>query len=335
MEIETTTKKQKTETFPFDTKEGKTPQKYCRKPKEIRGMHIVKLCYVRVADIIRGGLNKARVTGAKERKIKKIMKCIDAGQYRPSHYIPPVITLAGILVSGEHRLCGHEGCDEEWIWVAICEFDSDTRAIAYAYVENSEKEEEDFGTELADDDDLVFNVKMAIDSDDSEVNANQTSIRNYIKELGYEGNLTDAVKRVMQEIDKTWVPIHAVTHKNIEKMYEDEYGIDPNTDDSIWVGSLTGTQHISEYPRMTRGILPTLLEGKDATVAVKFTGTRSDQFKPNRKRIAEKLRPHILQTARDIVEAEDSDTGFGKINFRYVKQLPSDPTFIEINADEN
>ena len=145
--------------FLHEIQEVERPEKYCRKPTLVSGMKIVKLCYVKVEDIIRGGLNKARSKGAREIKISDIMRAINDGKYRPFSYPPPVITTDWRLVAGEHRVLAHTGCDEDWIWVAICEFDSDSRATAYSFVENNE--EHDFGHELSDDDDLVFNVKQA------------------------------------------------------------------------------------------------------------------------------------------------------------------------------
>ena len=318
--------------FPHEIQEVERPEKYCRKPTLVSGMKIVKLCYVKVEDIIRGGLNKARSKGAREIKISDIMRVIDAGMYDPFSYPPPVITTDWILVAGEHRLCAHEGCDKDWIWVAICEFDSDTRATAYSFVENNEVH--DFGHDLSDDEDLVFNVKQALQSNDGEVNPNKSSIRKYIKSLNYKGSIEAIVTRVMIEIDIKWVPLHAVTHKDMVEKYEEVYGINPDTDDSIWVGGLIGTENVAYFVRCIRAILPTLLTGEDVTIVTKFNKTKSFQFESNRKRIANELRSYILNSARAIVNAVDSAKGFGKINYRFIKQLPTDPTFTEINSNE-
>ena len=318
--------------FLHEIKENDRPEEYCEKPNIVSGMKIVKLCYVKVEDIIRGGLNKARSKGAKEIKISKIMRVIDAGKHRPFSYPPPVITTDWRLVAGEHRLCAHEGCDEEWIWVAICEFDSDTRATAYSFVENNE--EHDFGHDLSDDEDLVFNVKQALQSNDGEVKPNKSSIRKYIKSLNYKGSIEAIVTRVMIEIDISWVPLHAATHKDMVEKYEEVYGINPDTDDSIWVGGLIGTEKVAYFARCIRAILPTLLKGEDVTIVTKFNKTKSFQFESNRKRIANELRSYILNSARAIVNAADSAKGFGKINYRFIKQLPTDPTFTEINSNE-
>ena len=318
--------------FPHEIKEGKRPEEYCEKPNVVSGMRIVKLCYVKVEDIIRGGLNKARSKGAKEIRMGKIMRAINDGKYRPFSYPPPVITTDWRLVAGEHRVLSHSGCDEDWIWVAICEFDSDSRATAYSFVENNE--EHDFGHELSDDDDLVFNVKQALQSNDGEVKPNKSSIRKYIKSLNYKGSIEAIVTRVMIEIDISWVPLHAATHADMVKQYEKEYGIDPDTDDSIWVGGLIGIEPVAYFARCIRAILPTLLTGEDVTIVTKFNKTKSFQFESNRKRIVNELRPYILNSARAIVNAADSAKGFGKINYRFIKQLPSDPIFTEIDSNE-
>ena len=318
--------------FPHEIQEVERPEEYCKKPTLVSGMKIVKLCYVRVDDVIRGGLNKARAKGAREIKISDIMRCIKDGMYDPFSYPPPVITTDWRLVAGEHRLCAHEGCDEDWIWVAICEFDSDTRATAYSFVENNVKH--DFGHDLSDDEDLVFNVKQALQSNDGEVKPNKSSIRKYIKSLNYGGSIEAIMTRVMIEIDIKWVPLHAVTHENMVEKYEEVYGINPDTDDSIWVGGLIGTQPVAYFARCIRAILPTMLKGEDVTIVTKFNGTKSYQFELNRKRIANELRSHILNSARAIVNAADSAKGFGKINYRFIKQLPSDPIFTEIDSNE-
>ena len=322
----------KNNNFPYKFKETDRPEEYCEKPTLISGMRLVKLCYVRVEDIIRGGLNKARAKGAKEIRISKMMRTIDDGNYKPFSYPPPVITLDWILVAGEHRLCAHEGCDEDWIWVAICEFDSATRATAYSFVENNE--EHDFGHDLSDDEDLVFNVIQALSSNDGEVKPNKSSIRKYIKSLNYKGSIEAIVTRVMIESDITWVPLHPATHEDIVEKYEEVYGINPDTDDSIWVGGLIGIQPVAYFARCIRAILPTMLKGEDVTIVTKFNGTKSFQFESNRKRIANELRAYILDNARKVVKAADSDTGLGKINYRFIRQLPTDPTFTEINYDE-
>ena len=318
--------------FPYEIQEDERPEKYCRKPTLVSGMKIVKLCYVKVEDIIRGGLNKARSKGAREIQITDIMNVIDAGRYDPFSYPPPVITIDWILVAGEHRLCAHQGCDKDWIWVAICEFDSDTRATAYSFAENYEVH--DFGHDHSDDDDLVFNVKQALQSNDGEVNPNKSSIRKYIKSLNYKGSIEAIVTRVMMEIDVSWVPLHAATHKDMVEKYEEVYGINPDTDDSIWVGGLIGTENVAYFARCIRAILPTLLKGEDVTIVTKFNKTKSFQFESNRERIAKELRSYILNSAYAIVNAVNSAKGFGKINYRFIKQLPSDPTFTEINPNE-
>ena len=73
---------------------------------------------------------------------------------------------------------------------------------------------------------------------------------------------------------------------------------------------------------------------EDKKLVTKFNKTKSFQFESNRKRIANELRSHILNSARAIVNAADSAKGFGKINYRFIKQLPTDPTFTEINSNE-
>ena len=130
------------------------------------------------------------------------------------------------------------------------------------------------------------------------------------------------------------MPIHAATHKDLVVKYEEVYGIDPDKDDSIWVGGLIGTENVAYFVRCIRAILPTLLTGEDVTIVTKFNKTKSFQFESNRKRIANELRSHILNSARAIVNAVDSAKGFGKINYCFIKQLPTDPTFTEINSNE-
>ena len=136
-----------------------------------------------------------------------------------------------------------------------------------------------------------------------------------------------------QEVLRDAGDIVTLAHFMVEK-YEEVYGIDPDTDDSIWVGGLIGTESVAYFARCIRAILPTLLTGEDVTIVTKFNKTKSFQFESNRKRIANELRSYILNSARAIVNAVDSAKGFGKINYCFIKQLPTDPTFTEINSNE-
>ena len=93
------------------------------------GLKSVELVWLAITDIEFNIINHARKKPAKKPRIKKIKKAIEAGNYLPFAYEPPMVefneeTGKYDLLTGNHRYQGHESAGEKEIWVAIVKFDT-------------------------------------------------------------------------------------------------------------------------------------------------------------------------------------------------------------------
>ena len=105
-------------------------------PYTSKGMRFVKFIYIKVSDVIHDFKNPARENAILEGDVTNIENIIKSGNYRGFAFVPPVVNEKGVLIAGHHRLEGHIGEDEEYMWVDLCAFDDDKAEFDYNVLEN-------------------------------------------------------------------------------------------------------------------------------------------------------------------------------------------------------
>ena len=123
--------------YPFEYKEvEKNLAEVGVLPYASKGMRFVKFIYIKVSDVIHDFKNPARANAILEGDVTNIENIIKSGNYRGFAFVPPVVNEKGVLIAGHHRLEGHIGEDEEYMWVALCAFDDEKSEFAYNILEN-------------------------------------------------------------------------------------------------------------------------------------------------------------------------------------------------------
>ena len=124
-------------TYPFKYKEAeKNLAEVGVLPYQSKGMRFIKFIYIKVSDVIHDFKNPARANAILQGDVTNIEKIINSGNYRGYAFVPPVVNERGELIAGHHRLQGHIGEEEEYIWVALCAFDNDKAEFDYNVLEN-------------------------------------------------------------------------------------------------------------------------------------------------------------------------------------------------------
>ena len=123
--------------YPFEYKEvEKNLAEVGVLPYASKGMRFVKFIYIKVSDVIHDFKNPARANAILEGDVTNIENIIKSGNYRGFAFVPPVVNEKGVLIAGHHRLEGHIGEDEEYMWVALCAFDDGKAEFNYNELEN-------------------------------------------------------------------------------------------------------------------------------------------------------------------------------------------------------
>lgn len=131
------------------------------------GLKSVELVWLPITDIEFNIINHARKKPAKKPRIKKIKKAIEAGNYLPFAYEPPMVefneeTGKYDLLTGNHRYQGHESAGEKEIWVAIVKFDTKRNRRIAQSIENSREKGHDFGQEFRNDADIIQTAQLTL-----------------------------------------------------------------------------------------------------------------------------------------------------------------------------
>ena len=106
--------------YPFEYKEvEKNLAEVGVLPYSSEGMRFIKFIYIKVSDVIHDFKNPARENAILEGDVTNIENIIKSGNYRGFAFVPPVVNEKGVLIAGHHRLEGHIGEDEEYMWVGV------------------------------------------------------------------------------------------------------------------------------------------------------------------------------------------------------------------------
>tara|TARA_Y100000817_G_scaffold125625_1_gene98476 strand:+ start:535 stop:1494 length:960 start_codon:yes stop_codon:yes gene_type:complete len=304
--------------YPFEIKLDDELEKFAKKPELKKGMSLLKMCYVKVADINISYANFGRNEGKTDgNTVKDLRTEIRNDKYEGQFHEPPVITPEGKLVAGKHRFKAFIAEGVEYIWVAIVNF-SNTKALRqYAICENLTKNPKN----IADITDVVSNVISAINAGDC--NKNKTSVNSYLKEIGWTNQIGKTVDAIMSAVDEDYIQMDNVTRDELLKAVDDEFGIDVQAATQWVVATLRGggsVESTDRYSRLWKNVYPLLIKNLDVNVAVGLTNTLAKDVPNVRKHINDNFLNDNIQMCLDVANAYNEGK-LGKINFLFKTQV--------------
>lgn len=298
----------------------------------VPGMRVVRYDYVRLVDINATNQNWGRVSGVTTDGVFGIRKMIQDGTYLPQHFEPPVIDQDGNLIAGKHRYDAHDAEGEEYMWVAICEFDDDDARNTYA---NDENMRNTFKT-MQKPEDFIFAHAQIVKRGDK-VSKTKNAVSNYIKRnypqlpTNYPSR-SKLAEEILIAAGVDFVPIEIMSDESIIYEYYQEYGIDIVEDPSYILKKLTGAKDLKRsdrWARLMRDLTDGISTGVDYTVITTFTGANSESIPELRKTCLE-FYDDMIENAKKLITGQ-ARKKLGSVNFVFTKQLPEDEVFNEIN----
>lgn len=317
--------------------EKKFPIEYVMAPPTQEGVTIVRYGWARVGDIHYKYQNYGRVLGNYDKKhMLEFTRIFNQGFYNPFHHEPIIIDETGRLICGRHRVQGAEGSDkgtETLVWVCVMEFANSRVRKQYAIKENVNTQT--LGKLVANEDDIIYNIVTAIQ--DGDCNANQTSVRNYLKEIAPNASGKQRIiDSCLKEVGVKYENIDPPTNKQIEDHLE-EIGVDPQSFGESWMiktlragkGEAAGDRKA----RLLKSIRPRLVQGKDTNIAVTFTQTSSSMLNAARSHTKNELIKEYITECCEVADAFRAGT-LGKTNFHFPKQTAAEDAtgefFVEV-----
>jgi hypothetical protein len=213
----------------------------------VPGMRVLRYDYVRLVDINATNQNWGRISGVTTAGRDGIRRMIQDGTYLPQHFEPPVIDQDGNLIAGKHRFDAHDAEGEEYMWVAVCEFDDDDARNTYA---NDENMRNTFKT-MQTPEDFIFAHAQIVKRGDK-VSKTKNAVSNYIKRnypqlpMNYPSR-SKLAEEILITAGVDFVPIEIMTDEKIISEYYEEYGIDIVEDPSYILKKLTGAKDDDDF----------------------------------------------------------------------------------------
>ncbi len=298
----------------------------------VPGMRVLRYDYVRLVDINATNQNWGRISGVTTAGRDGIRRMIQDGTYLPQHFEPPVIDQDGNLIAGKHRFDAHDAEGEEYMWVAVCEFDDDDARNTYA---NDENMRNTFKT-MQTPEDFIFAHAQIVKRGDK-VAKTKNAVSNYIKRnypqlpMNYPSR-SKLAEEILITAGVDFVPIEIMTDEKIISEYYEEYGIDIVEDPSYILKKLTGAKDLKRsdrWARLMRDLTDGISTGVNYTVITTFTGANSESIPELRKTCLD-FYDDMIENAKKLITGQ-ARKKLGSVNFIFTKQLPEDEVFNEIN----
>ena len=304
--------------YPFEYKEvEKNLAEVGVLPYASKGMRFVKFIYIKVSDVIHDFKNPARKYAILEGDVTNIESIIKSGNYRGFAFVPPVVNEKGVLIAGHHRLEGHIGEDEEYMWVALCAFDDEKSEFAYNILENQMVDT--FEKKVSTNEDLVSSTLYGLSENLIEL----ADLDDYVK--GFKKSPSD--KRIILEEVKKKMGIKIDAHRplNREKIAS-EYAIETKGKKVVdHQTNLAIGDNIFNNARVLTSILPKITEGTDVNVIYKTNDTVDlKHLNEERERLIKEMSPEFLYSVmKPFVDAYENGT-VGSVTLNFPKQYESD-----------
>jgi len=298
------------------------PVNFAVQPPEQDGVKVVKMCWVQAKNINYKHKNLGRALGKRKEShvftFKKIFNGTSNIKYDPFHNDPVIIEPNGDLVCGRHRTEGAILADPEaWIWVAICEFANTKVRKQYAIKENINTQKPKL---IADEDDIIDNIRAACTDDDC--NKNATAIKNYLNEIAPDiegkGKIVDEVLKL---VDVTYDPQDPPTRKEIVDYLTDELCINLYQNDWQIATLRAGKGEVAgdRKARFLKTIRPKLVNGQDVNAVVIFSDTRDDLLNQARATTKNEFIQNYIEECCEVADAF-REHKLGKVNWNFPKQ---------------
>ena len=304
--------------YPFEYKEvEKNLAEVGVLPYASKGMRFVKFIYIKVSDVIHDFKNPARANAILEGDVTNIENIIKSGNYRGFAFVPPVVNEKGVLIAGHHRLEGHIGEDEEYMWVALCAFDDEKSEFAYNILENQMVDT--FEKKVSTNEDLVSSTLYGLSENLIEL----ADLDDYVK--GFKKSPSD--KRIILEEVKKKMGIKIDAHRplNREKIAS-EYAIETKGKKVLdHQTNLAIGDNIFNNARVLTSILTKNTKGTDVNVIYKTNDTVDlKHLNEERERLIKEMSPAFLYSVmKPFVDAYENGT-VGSVTLNFPKQYESD-----------
>ena len=303
--------------YPFEYKEvEKNLAEVGVLPYASKGMRFVKFIYIKVSDVIHDFKNPARANAILEGDVTNIENIIKSGRYRGHAFVPPVVNEKGVLIAGHHRLEGHIGEDEEYMWVALCTFDDEKSEFAYNILENQMVDT--FEKKVSTNEDLISSTLYGLKENLIEL----ADLDDYVK--GLQKSPSD--KRIILEEIKKKMGINIDAHRALSRdKIKSEYATKTNGKEVDHQANLAKGDNIVNNTRVLDALLPLLINGENVNVIYKTNDTVDlKHLNEERERLRWEMSPDYLYSVmKPFMDAYENGT-VGEITLNFPKQYESD-----------
>ena len=313
-------------TYPFKYKEvEKNLAEVGVLPYTSKGMRFIKFIYIKVSDVIHDFKNPARANAILEGDVTNIENIIKSGNYRGFAFVPPVVNEKGVLIAGHHRLEGHIGEDEEYMWVALCAFDDDTAEFNYNELENQESDT--FEKKVSTNEDLINSTLYGLSKGYVKLEDLEKRVKGFKKKPNDKRIILEEVKRKMGII----IDAHrTLSREKITSEYVVKTGGNKEIDHqaNIAIGD-----NIFNNARILTTLFPKIVNGEDVNVIYKTNDTVDlKHLNEERERLIKEMSPEFLYSiVKPFVDAYENGT-VGSVTLNFPKQYESDSWKIGVNT---
>jgi hypothetical protein len=286
-------------------------------PYTSKGMRFVKFIYIKVSDVIHDFKNPARENAILEGDVTNIENIIKSGNYRGFAFVPPVVNEKGVLIAGHHRLEGHIGEDEEYMWVALCAFDDDKAEFDYNVLENQMVDT--FEKKVSTNGDLINSTLIGLQKGHIDLGG----LEDYVK--GLKKSPSD--KRIILEEIKKKMGIKIDAHRPLSReKIASEYAIETGGNEVVdHQANIAIGDNIFNNARILTTLLPKIVNGEDVNVIYKTNDTVDlEHLNEERERLIKEMSPEFLYSiVKPFVDAYENGTA-GSVTLNFPKQYESD-----------
>ena len=286
-------------------------------PYPSKGMRFIKFIYIKVSDVIHDFKNPARENAILEGDVANIQNVIKSGNYSGFAFVPPVVNEKGVLIAGHHRLEGHIGEDEEYMWVALCTFDDDRAEFDYNVLENQMVDT--FEKKVATNGDLINATLIGLSKGHIDLN----ELEDYVK--GFQKSPSDKLI-ILEEIKKK-MGIKIDAHRTLPReKIASEYAAKTSGNKVVdHQANIAIGDNIFNNARILTTILPKIVNGEDVNVIYKTNDTVDlKHLNEERERLIKEMSPEFLYSiVKPFVDAYENGT-VGSVTLNFPKQYESD-----------
>lgn len=294
-------------------------------PYTSKGMRFIKFIYIKVSDVTKDWKNFARKNPILEGDVTKVENIIKSGNYRGFAFVPPVVNEKGVLIAGHHRLEGHIGEGEEYMWVALCAFDDDKAEFYYNTLENQRSDT--FEKKVSTNEDLIHSTLIGLQKGFIKLDELEDSVKEF--------NKSPSDKRIILEGIKKKMGIKIDAHRTLPReKIASEYAIETGGNKVVdHQANIAIGDNIFNNARILTTILPKIVNGEDVNVIYKTNDTVDlKHLTEERKRLIKEMSPEFLYSiVKPFVDAYENGTA-GSVTLNFPKQYESDSWKIGVEA---